>query len=146
MQLFRPVGVAELRLIAAAGWRAFPPRLDLQPIFYPVLTRDYAARIAREWNTRDPASGWAGFVTAFGVDDALAARFPVREVGGQACRELWVPAEELPAFNAALTGPIAVECAWYGAAWSGAVDPASGLPADVAAALPAEEASGDRRR
>lgn len=39
MILYRPVGVAELRLIARSGFREFPPRLPEQPIFYPVLTR-----------------------------------------------------------------------------------------------------------
>jgi hypothetical protein len=34
--LYRPVGQAELELIEASGWRAFPPRLAHQPIFYPV--------------------------------------------------------------------------------------------------------------
>jgi hypothetical protein len=65
--LFRPVGQAELDLIIATGWRAFPPRLPHQPIFYPVLTEDYAIKIARDWNTRDAASGYAGFVTSFSV-------------------------------------------------------------------------------
>lgn len=44
--------------------RAFPPRLPEQPIFYPVLSLDYAMKIARDWNV--PASG-AGFVTRFRV-------------------------------------------------------------------------------
>ena len=35
--LYRPVGSEELRLIAASGFREFPPRLPGQPIFYPVL-------------------------------------------------------------------------------------------------------------
>jgi hypothetical protein len=34
----------------ASGWRAWPPRLPEQPIFYPVLNEDYATKIAREWN------------------------------------------------------------------------------------------------
>jgi hypothetical protein len=34
--LYRPIGPAELELIAATGFRAFPPRLPDQPIFYPV--------------------------------------------------------------------------------------------------------------
>lgn len=63
MILYRPVGLGELRLIAAAAFRAFPPRLPDQPIFYPVLTLDYARKIARDWNTRDQQSGFAGFVT-----------------------------------------------------------------------------------
>ena len=40
--------------------REFPPRLPEQPIFYPVLTEDYARQIARDWNVL--ASG-AGYVT-----------------------------------------------------------------------------------
>jgi hypothetical protein len=39
--LWRPVGPAELSLIAAAGMRAFPPRLPEQPIFYPVTSEDH---------------------------------------------------------------------------------------------------------
>lgn len=53
--LYRPVGEAELRRIEASGWRAFPPRLAHQPIFYPVLNEAYAAQIARDWNTKDAA-------------------------------------------------------------------------------------------
>ncbi len=37
MMLYRPVGQKELDLVKAAGYRAFPPRLLSQPIFYPVL-------------------------------------------------------------------------------------------------------------
>ncbi|MEM7234916.1 MAG: ADP-ribosylation/crystallin J1, partial [Planctomycetota bacterium] len=82
MTLFRPVGVAELRLIAESEFREFPPRLPDQPIFYPVLHFDYADQIARDWNTTDAASGYAGFVTRFEIDDAFAARYPVQIVGG----------------------------------------------------------------
>jgi hypothetical protein len=35
--------------------RAFPPRLPEQPIFYSVLSQDYAVKIARDWNV--PACG-----------------------------------------------------------------------------------------
>src|ERR1044072_361152 len=38
--LFRPVGQAELDLIESSGWKEFPPRLPIQPIFYPVLELD----------------------------------------------------------------------------------------------------------
>jgi hypothetical protein len=34
--LYRPVGPEELALIQASGWKAFPPRLPEQSIFYPV--------------------------------------------------------------------------------------------------------------
>src|SRR5689334_4809352 len=60
--LWRPVGPKELELIRQADMRAFPPRLPDQPIFYPVLSEDYAVKIARDWNV--PASG-AGYVTRF---------------------------------------------------------------------------------
>ena len=44
--LYRPVGLRELQLILDAEARAFPPRLAAQPIFYPVLNREYAEEIA----------------------------------------------------------------------------------------------------
>ncbi len=62
--LYRPVGQAELDLIRESGFIAFPPRLPEQPIFYPVLTRSYAEQIARDWNTKDPKSGFVGYVLA----------------------------------------------------------------------------------
>lgn len=63
--LFRPVGPKELALIESSGWRAFPPRLPEQPIFYPVTNEDYAIQIARDWNVKSSGSG---FVTRFEVD------------------------------------------------------------------------------
>ena len=99
---------------------AFPPRLEIQPIFYPVLNFDYAAQIARDWNTKDPVSGFAGFVTRFEIDDAYATRFPVQTVGTRGRHdELWVPAEELAQFNAHIVGPIEVVAAFYGEKFEG---------------------------
>jgi hypothetical protein len=37
--LYRPVGPKELELVRTSGYRALPPRLPEQPIFYPVLNR-----------------------------------------------------------------------------------------------------------
>ena len=51
---------------------------------------------------------------------------------GRDARELWVPAEELPDFNAQIVGLIAVEASFYGARFAGEVDPATGLPASLA--------------
>ena len=90
--------------------RAFPPRLPEQPIFYPVLSEDYAVKIARDWNV--PASG-AGFVTRFEVSRSFLAHYPVREAGGCAHLEYWIPAEDLTAFNAAIVGPIVVTAAFH---------------------------------
>ncbi|BBE74687.1 ADP-ribosylation/crystallin J1 [Oharaeibacter diazotrophicus] len=103
--LWRPVGPAELELIRDGGMLSFPPRLPDQPIFYPVLSEDYAIRIARDWNV--PQSG-AGFVTRFEVRRDFLDRYDVQEAGGRALREYWIPAEELDAFNAAIVGPIEV--------------------------------------
>jgi hypothetical protein len=85
--------------------RAFPPRLPEQPIFYPVLSKDYAVKIARDWNV--PASG-AGYVTRFRVRRDFLAAYEVQEAGGQAHLEYWIPAEDLDAFNAAIVGEIEV--------------------------------------
>lgn len=119
MLLYRPIGETELRLIAATDFRAFPPRLPHQPIFYPVLDREYAVQIARDWNTKDEASGFAGWVTEFDVDDTFVARYPVQVAGGRQHRELWVPAEELEEFNAHIFGEIRVTAAFAGPAFEG---------------------------
>lgn len=103
--LWRPVGPKELRLIEEAGMRAFPPRLPDQPIFYPVLSEDYAVKIARDWNV--PASG-SGYVTRFEVRKEFLDRYQVQEAGGRTHLEYWIPAEELEAFNAAIVGKIEV--------------------------------------
>lgn len=106
MTLFRPVGQRELELVAESGWRAFPPRLAFQPIFYPVLYEDYAIQIARDWNTKDAASGFMGYVLRFRVSAEFASRYPVQTVGGAVHKELWVPAEDLDEFNRNIVGPI----------------------------------------
>lgn len=106
--LYRPVGQKEFELIRASGFKAFPPRLPEQPIFYPVLTEQYAIRIARDWNTRDAASRYVGYVAKFRVDAQFLARYPVQKVGGAEALEYWVPAEELDEFNRHIVGPIEV--------------------------------------
>lgn len=104
-RLWRPVGPQELALIDATGMTAFPPRLPEQPIFYPVTTRDYAIKIARDWNV--PDSG-AGYVTQFEVRTDFLARYRVETAGGQACQEYWIPAEDLDDFNKAIVGRIVI--------------------------------------
>ena len=105
LTLWRPVGPKELELIRQTDMRAFPPRLPDQPIFYPVLTEDYAIKIARDWNV--PASG-AGFVTRFEVKRSFIQKYDVQEAGGRSHLEYWIPAEDLDAFNAAIVGLIEV--------------------------------------
>lgn len=102
-RLYRPMGQKELDLIAASGWKRFPPRLAEQPIFYPVTNLAYARQITREWNV--PAKG-IGHVVCFDVDAAYLKRFTVQNVGGAIYDELWVPAEELQEFNDHIVGRI----------------------------------------
>ncbi len=103
--LWRPVGPNELALIDQSGWSEFSPRLPEQPIFYPVTTREYAIKIARDWNV---AASGSGFVTEFDVDAAFLAKYPVETAGGRAHQEYWIPSEDLPQFNAAIVGEIRV--------------------------------------
>ena len=105
LTLWRPVGPEELAPIRLSGMREFPPRLPEQPIFYPVTTEDYAIKIARDWNVK---ASEAGFVTQFEVLVSYLDGYAVQDAGGRAHREYWIPAEELPAFNAAIVGLIEV--------------------------------------
>lgn len=103
--LWRPVGPLELDLIKQSGMKAFPPRLPDQPIFYPVLSEDYAIRIARDWNvSRDGA----GYVTRFDVKTSFLDTYTSQEAGGQSLKEYWIPAEDLTNFNAAIVGEIVI--------------------------------------
>ena len=103
--MYRPVGPKELELIAAAGYREFPPRLPEQPIFYPVMKEEYARQIAREWNV--PASG-SGYVTRFAVRKEFLSRYREQQVGASIHREVWIPAEELAEMNRNIVGLIEV--------------------------------------
>lgn len=78
--LRRPANQAELDLVAASGWRAWPPRLPDQPFF--------------------------GHVTRFCVRRAYLDEYEPHEAGGRALTEYWTPAEDLDRFNANLVGPI----------------------------------------
>jgi hypothetical protein len=113
--LYRPVGQAELDLISAEGRRAFPPRLPGQPIFYPVLNEQYATQIAHDWNTRDAASGFVGYVTRFRVRADYLARYQVQTAGrGRLHEEYWIPAEDLAEFNSNIVGLIEVIAEFHG--------------------------------
>jgi hypothetical protein len=112
--LYRPVGQKELDLIESSGWRRFPARLDWQPVFYPVLSEDYATIIARDWNTKDEENGAVGYVLRFEVDDGYLAGHEVHEAGSRALREYWIPAEELEEFNDHIDGLIEVIAEYRG--------------------------------
>lgn len=146
MELFRPTGLLELLLLFRSGMRAWPPRLPDQPIFYPVLNQPYAAQIAREWNTTVDAR--VGYVTRFTVSEPCAQRYAAQTVGDRSHRELWVPAEELGAFNGEIQGQIEVCDAFFGEGFVG-VRPEHGALAglDARAQWPALAAlsAGDER-
>ena len=125
--LFRPIGLHELSLIWDSKMRQFPPRLPQQPIFYPVANIDYARQIARDWNMHDEKSGFSGFVTAFEVESNYLSNFELHTVGASMHREYWVPADDLNSFNAAISGPIRLEEAFFGAAFTGYIPNRFGL-------------------
>ncbi|HTW32004.1 MAG TPA: hypothetical protein VMD76_10010 [Candidatus Sulfotelmatobacter sp.] len=106
--LYRPVGRKELELIRASGFLAFPPRLPGQPIFYPVLNEEYAIQIARDWNTKDEASGFEGYVLKFDVCSEFLDRYEVHVVGDASHREYWIPAAELDELNRNIVGSIGI--------------------------------------
>jgi hypothetical protein len=106
--LYRPVGQRELDLIRASGWLRFPPRLESQPIFYPVLSEAYAVKIARDWNTKDPNSQNVGYVLRFQVRKQYLDQFELHEAGGRSHQEYWIPSEALDEFNANIIGAVEV--------------------------------------
>jgi hypothetical protein len=119
--LYRPVGLEELELIRASGMRCFPPRLPEQPIFYPVLNRDYAQQIATQWNTKDSVGRVTrvGFVTEFDLPVGYIKCFEEHTVGSSLHKELWVPAGELAIFNSHILGRIRVTDVFYGGDYQG---------------------------
>ena len=106
--LFRPVGQKEFELIAQSGFKSFPPRLEGQPIFSPVLNEEYATFIAREWNTQDAFSGFVGYVLRFSVRSEYLAKFQVQKVGSATALEYWIPSDQLAIFNENIIGTIEV--------------------------------------
>lgn len=117
IKLYRPVGLTELELIGSLNWQAFPPRLEWQPIFYPVLNQAYAEQIAREWNTNDAFSGNCGIVTEFNITEDHFKKYNIQNVGGDIHNELWIPSEELNDFNKNIIGSIKVVNAFFGSAF-----------------------------
>jgi hypothetical protein len=126
-KLYRPVGLPELALLWDSGMRSFPERLAHQPIFYPVVNPDYARQIAREWNAPDANSGFAGFVTEFGVSATYLTKYELHTAGSAAHQEYWIPANELNSFNKAIHGLISVEEAYFGSQFIGYVPVEHGL-------------------
>ena len=125
MILYRPMDIAELRLVYEAGMRAFPPRKPDQPIFYPVLNQEYAAEIAEKWNAVGETQ--SGYVARFEIDETYASRFEPKIVGSTRHQELWVPAEELAEFNKHIEDPIEIVSAFFGNDFQGYIPEKFGL-------------------
>jgi hypothetical protein len=51
--------------------------------------------------SREPASGFVGYVLRLEVEQPYVERYEVQRVGGEGIDELWVPAEELESSTAA---------------------------------------------
>jgi hypothetical protein len=103
MTLYRPVNQVELDLIRDLDWKAFPPRLIGQPIFYPVTNERYAQEITVQWNV--PSYG-KGYVVRFEVDNTYISQFDIQTVGLDYHTELWIPAEDLEVMNRNIIGQI----------------------------------------
>ncbi|MBA4384358.1 MAG: hypothetical protein C0410_06455 [Anaerolinea sp.] len=108
MILYRPIGKAERQLVIDSKYQCFPPRLEEQPIFYPVLNERYAEEIASKWNVKDKSSGNKGYITKFEVDDVYISQFQIQTVGASYHQEFWIPAEELGNFNNHIIGIIEI--------------------------------------
>jgi hypothetical protein len=102
--LWRPCGPREMELVAESGFRAWPPRLPEQPIFYPVTNEQYAREVNR-WNLNEQGHG---FITRFLVRREFMDRYAVETVGGRRHTEWWIPAEDLAEMNANILGLIEV--------------------------------------
>lgn len=103
--LFRSAGQCELDLIAQGGFTCFPVsqcRQRTYPVvFYPERWRDHALQIARDWNTRDSVSEFAGYLL----------RCQVETDGHDFLNdsEIWLSEAGLLRLNQALVGTIQVE-------------------------------------
>lgn len=104
--LYRPVGGLEHHLIRQSGNTRFPPRLEQQPIFYPVTSEEYAIKIAKEWNTKDKANGNIGFVMRFKIRTAFISMYDIQNAGGKEHQEYWIPASDMDRFNKNIVGEI----------------------------------------
>lgn len=83
------------------------------------MNYDYAAQIARRWNTEDEFSGNVGFVTEFELADEFISKYEVRNVGGKEHNEYWIPSEELMEMNKSIIGSIQITGSYYGSGYKG---------------------------
>lgn len=63
------------------------------------------------WECGPPAG--AGYVTRFKVRRSFLDQYEVHQAGGKTILEYWIPAEDLPALNAAIVGAIEVTAEYH---------------------------------
>lgn len=105
--LYQPVGMEELQDIKASDWKAFPPHDIEQPIFRPVTSEAYAAKLAHDWNAVHTTYR-RGYVVRFAVSKTFLNAYEHRVSGTPGHEEYWIPSEDLSLLNAAIQGQIAV--------------------------------------
>ena len=103
--MYRPVGPEEFKLLRQSEFKRWPPRLEGQPIFYPVTNEKYAIEIAQQWNAKEHG---IGYVTKFLVRRAFVEQFPIQQVGSAHHTEWWIPAGQLEQLNDNIVGLIEV--------------------------------------
>jgi hypothetical protein len=72
------------------------------------VLEEYATQIARDWNTKDERSGFAGYVLRFQVRSDFLQKYDVHVVGSSGHREYWIPAADLIEFNANVIAEIEI--------------------------------------
>ena len=65
-------------------------------------------QIARDWNTKDEASDYEGYVLRFDVRSEFLSRYQVHVVGNSTHREYWIPAGDLELLNRNIEGTIEI--------------------------------------
>ena len=117
--LYRPIGLNELAQIWDLGFQGFPARARNQHYLYPLTSFENARQLARDWNARDEASVFSGFVVRFEVADEYLRRFSPQSMGSSDYLKYCIPATDLNVFNQSLQGRIAVEAAFFGDEFDG---------------------------
>lgn len=73
-----------------------------------MLSERYATHIARDWNTKDESSGFAGYVLRFRLRTEFLSNYEVHTVGSTEHQEYWIPAQDLQRMNESIVGTIEV--------------------------------------
>lgn len=106
--IFYPVGQREFDFIQANDFITLPPKLSFQPFFFLLLHETHALHIARDWNTLDSLSDYAGYVVKFLVKNEFLSQFIKQNFGGSLYQQYWVPSEAVADLNDSIVDKIEV--------------------------------------